>query len=500
MKSQIIIVLGLVGLLLAGCKEDSSMAGTAVLEPTDEIVIREDTFPLHTMIDTCDYIISSPDSFLLGERQTMYGNIKTDILTQLACPEGYSYPEGVVFDSIRILLYYTTWTGGNLSPLSINIYEMDRQTLEYSPSPKYKTNEDVSRFCSLEDSTRILMQERIVVPSRYSDSAYSSSLGDYIPSIVFKVDPNSAFFKRFTSVYSYGTQDQFNQQVLKGFYITTNFGSSSVLHIASIGMVVDYHFSYERFDGQVVTEVGEKGFYANSEVKQINRYEYEDRAKLLNDLRKDSSLYDYIVAPAGVYTYVDLPMRQMYDTIYRIVDASDIAFSEQQYQTYAAYVNKAQLKVMVDNSVFWAEQKRNNMTYAPVADQVLLIKCGHNNERLHSFFENKELPSDTVAVLSTLYSSVNKQGDTEWYYSFDISTLITNILHTDPKALPLDESELRVALVPVTTVTSTNNNGRTAVVSIKEAQTVSATQLYSTKNPAAQTTLQVVSSRFYKDY
>ena len=51
------------------------MAGTAVLESTDVIKVREDTFPISTMIDTCDYIISSPDSFLLGEREETYGTI-----------------------------------------------------------------------------------------------------------------------------------------------------------------------------------------------------------------------------------------------------------------------------------------------------------------------------------------------------------------------------------------------------------------------------------------
>lgn len=488
-KERVIVLLVFIGMLLAGCKSDSSVAGTAVLEPNDLIVVREDTFPLFTSIDTCDYIISSPDSFLLGERETAYGTIKADILTQLACPEGYSYPEGTVFDSIRIFLYYGSWTGGDLSPLSITIYEIDKATLEYSPTPKYKTNEDVSRFCSLDDSTLILKQKRIVVADRYTDSAYSATLDAYIPAVSFTVDPNSAFFKRFTSVTSYGTQEEFCKDVLKGLYITTDFGSSTALHVASISMAVDYHFTYERFDGQIVTETGEKGFYANSEVKQINRYIYDDRADLLDNLRLDT-LYNYVIAPAGIYTYIDLPMRQMYDTI----------LGAERYSSHSAYINLAQLKVMVNDSLFWTEGKKHYMTYAQAADQVLLMRCGHNNGRIHKFFEDKELPSDTVAILSNLLTGVDANGNTIYYYSFDISSLLTNILHTNPEQLPDDEPTLRVAIVPVSTITSTNSSGTTTVVSIKEAQTISATRLYSTKNPAAQTTLQVVSSLFHKDY
>lgn len=455
------------------------MAGTAVLEPTDRITVREDTFPLMTMIDTCDYVISSPDSFLLGERKTRYGTIKADILTQMACPEDYSYPENVVFDSMRIYIFYTSCVGSERSPLSINMYEMDKQTLEYNPNPKYKTNEDVSRFCSLDDSTRILSQERIVVAEHHNDSTYFASLDAYLPVVSFSVDPNSAFFKRFTSYTSYGTQKEFNEQVLKGLYITTDFGSSTVLNVSNIGMIVNYHFTYERFDGEVVTETGEKSFYSNSEVKQLNRYIYEDRASLLQTLQQDS-LYNYLVAPAGIYTYIDLPMHQMYDTI----------LGEERYATHSAYVNLAQLKVMVN--------KEDGSS--PFADQVLLIKCGDNNSRLHSFFENKELPSDTVAVLGSLTTGVDVSGNTIYYYLFDISSLLTGILHTNPQALPDNEQTLRMALVPVSTIMSTSSNGTTHIVSIKEAQTISATPLYSTKNPAAQTTLQVVSSLFFKDY
>lgn len=479
----------MVSLLVASCKDDSSRAGVAVLESTDIIQVREDTFPIFTMIDTCDYIYSSPDSFLLGERMTEYGTVKVDLLTQLACPEGYSYPEGVVFDSIRIYLYYTTWVGGDLSPLAINIYEMDRSTLEYNPSPRYKTNEDISRFCSLEDSTLILSQERIVVADRFKDSVYSSSLGAYLPVISFTVDPNSAFFKRFASVTSYPSQQEFSEKVLKGLYITTDFGSSTVLNISNIGMFVNYHFTYERFDGEVVTETGEKGFYANSEVKQLNRYLYEDRALLLERLKKDS-LYNYIVAPAGVYTYVDLPLRQMYDTI----------LGADRYNTHSAYVNWAQLKVSVDKAAFLEDKGRVSVTAAAPADQVLLVKCGKDNARLHAFFEDKELPTDTVAVLSNLNTSVDAEGNTVYFYSFDISSLLTKVLHTDPTLLEDEQSTLRVALVPVSTIISTNSNGQTRVVSIKESQTISATKLYSTKNPAAQTALQVVSSLFFKDY
>lgn len=480
-----IILVGAIAGGLVGCKDDSSMAGRAVLDPdNDKILVRENTFLFSSTIDTCDYVVAAADSFLVGERHTEAGAIRADLLTQLACPVDYAYPATTEFDSIKISLYYSSWTGDNLAPLSINMYEMDRATLEYAPEPPYHTNEDLSKYCSLSPDTKILEHERIVVAERYQDSAYSLATESYQPMVSFKVDPGSKFFQRFTSHKKYTTQEDFNQNILKGIYITTDFGGSTVLHVTDVTMEVYYHFSYKTFLGRDTTVKDMKGFYANAEVKQLNRYVYEDRAALLENLRSDT-LYDYLVAPAGIYTYIDLPIRQIYDTILG-----------DQYGKKSAYVNLAQLRVQVYDST-WVTSITDNARLAPQASYVLLIRAGEQNARLHSFFENKELPMDTVAVLSQLYSGVDSVGNTIRYYSFDISTILTHVLHTSPDKLNSEQDQMRVALVPVTAVFSTDNN---RVISIKEAQTVSATRLYSAKNPATHMSLQVVSSLFSNIY
>lgn len=480
-----IILVGAITGGLISCKNDSSMAGRAVLDENDKILVKENTFLFSSTIDTCDYIIAAADSFLIGERQTETGAIRADLLTQLACPEGYSYPETTEFDSIKISIYYSSWTGDNLAPLSINMYEMDKATLEYAPEPAYHTNEDLEKYCSLEPETRILEHERIIVAENYQDSAYSMATGTYVPMVSFNIDPNSAFFQRFTSHKRYTTQDDFSQNILKGLYITTDFGGSTVLHVVDVTMQVYYHFTYKTFLDRDTLVNDVKGFYANAEVKQLNRYLYQDRSALLDELRADT-LYDYLVAPAGIYTYIDLPMRQIYDTILG-----------DQYDTKVAYVNLAQIRVQVYDST-WVTSNTGNARLAPQADYVMLMKAGENNARIHSFFENKELPLDTVAILSPLYSGVDSVGNTIHYYSFDISTVLTNILHSPQTQLSNNQEMMRMALVPVTVSFSANNS--TQVTSIKEAQTISATRLYSAKNPATHMSLQVVSSLFSKMY
>lgn len=129
LKISIFIV---IACIWVSCKDDVASAGQAVLDEDDAIIVLVDTFPLTSCIDSCDAIISQADSFLLGEIETDYGLLRASILTQLACPEGYSYPKGATVDSICLFMYYASWAGDASSPLSINAYQMDKGTFTYS--------------------------------------------------------------------------------------------------------------------------------------------------------------------------------------------------------------------------------------------------------------------------------------------------------------------------------------------------------------------------------
>ena len=151
---------------LTACKDDVGTAGQAVLDDEDAIIVLADTFALHSEIDSCKAIISQADSFLLGEIETDYGLVRGSILTQLACPEGYSYPDGATVDSICLFMYYSSWVGDGYSPLAVNAYLMDRGTFAYSRT--YPTDLNISDFCSREKA--ILVNHRIVVAAEKLDS------------------------------------------------------------------------------------------------------------------------------------------------------------------------------------------------------------------------------------------------------------------------------------------------------------------------------------------
>ena len=133
-------------------------AGASGLGEQDAISVKADTFVVSSVLGESAAINISPDSFLLGECDTHFGTIHADVLTQLACPVGYAYPNVMVIgndtinthlevDSVCLYLYYQNWYGDGNTPLGITVYEMDRATLDYDT--RYPNDTTLSSFCCL---------------------------------------------------------------------------------------------------------------------------------------------------------------------------------------------------------------------------------------------------------------------------------------------------------------------------------------------------------------
>lgn len=447
--------IGLVLLAIAGlwtaCKDDVADTGISVLDEDDMIIVLADTFAISSAIDSCEAIISQADSFLLGEIETDYGLLRASVLTQLACPEGYSYPEGFTVesvDSICLFMAYTSWVGDENSPVAINAYMMDRKTFRYNST--YPTDLKIEDYCSRDKS--ILTNHRIVVAAEKMDSIRNSS-GTYTPMIRMRV--NDDFLHYFASIQSFESQEGFNE-VFKGLLLETSFGSSVMLNISDIALGVYYHFQYNKAGRDTIVN-DMKAFYANSEVRTVNHLTYRDKKEWVETLQNDSDTYNYIIAPAGVYTRLRVPMTQIADSIFAKVGEK------------RPYVNKAEVRVSVENMD--KEDGRNG--WLTPSKYMLLIRENSTKR----FFENKELPSDTCALLGELTQGIDSVGNEIYYYSYDLSDFLVNQLRQAS-----NDSILNMLLVPVTIGTTTTSLSSTAVSSVRQQQTMSATKIRSAKN------------------
>ena len=453
---KLIGVLAVIACCWTACKDDVATIGESVLDEDDAIIVLTDTFSLLSGIESCPAILSQADSFLLGEMETDYGLLRASILTQLACPEGYSYPEGFSVDSVDsvcLFMNYSSWVGDANSPIAIDAYMMDKGTFLYNGI--YPTDLDIDMYCSREKS--ILTNHRIVAAYEKQDSISNQS-GQYIPMIRIRV--NDDFMRYFASIQSFDSQAAFNEQ-FNGLLIETSFGSSTILNITDVALGVYYHFSYKKGDRDTLVS-DMKAFYANSEVRTVNHLYYQDKQAWIETLQKDSDSYNYIVAPAGIYTRLRFPMAQIADVIYEKVGDK------------RPYVNKAEVLIDVNNvfSGTASEVKRND--WLQPTNYMLLIR----EESIGRFFEKKELPSDTCALLGQLTQGTDTLGNTIYYYSYDMSDLMTNQLRRQT-----NDTILNMLLVPVSVSMSTlSAYSTTAVSSVRQQQTLSATKIRSAKN------------------
>ena len=436
-------------LLWTACKDDVTTTGESILDENDAIIVLADTFSISSAVDSCDAIISQADSFLLGEIETDYGVLRASVLTQLACPEGYTYPEGFTVDSICLFMYYSSWVGDDKSPLAINAYLMDKNTFRYNST--YPTDLNIDDYCTRSKS--ILTNHRIVVASEKRDSIRNTN-GQYIPMVRMRV--NDDFMQDFASITNFESQDKFNEQ-FKGLLLETSFGSATMLNISDVALGVFYHFQYNKA-GKDTTVSDMKAFYANSEVRTVNQLVYRNKKEWVETLQQDSDTYNYIIAPAGVYTRLRIPMEQITDKIFTRTELK------------RPYVNKAEIRVSVMNMD--PDNNDRNDWLLP-SSHMLLIK----EKSMTRFFKNRELPSDTCALLGQLTQGVDSVGDAIYYYSYDMSDFLTNQLRKEE-----NDSILNMLLVPVTINTTTTNTSANAVTSVRQQQTISATKIRSAKN------------------
>lgn len=460
--------LSLLAILLisfSSCKNDVVTAGSAVLSGEDSLVVRADTFSLTSALVRGKAIAVTPDSFMLGELDSKYGHLHADVLTQLACPLGFEYPENAELDSVCIFLYYRTYYGDGSTPLAIHAYAMDRATFNYNePLP---SDTAISTYCSLDDSTRLLVRPAIVTADAYTDSTYSSASEEYIPAIVLKLKDEWA--RRLFAANDYSSQEAFNK-LFGGIYLTTEFGGSTLLNVIDINMAIYYHFTYLRAGVDTVVEKDMKGFYANREVRQLNRYMWQESD--LEALEKNTDT-TFIISPAHIYTQLSFPMAQMQSVIADAVGGR------------RPYVNRAHLTLPVLNYYDGLDADRTRDDWAQPAQNMLLIR----KSDLERFFNDEIQLSDSIAMYATLQSVTDTLDITTYSYEFDLSTLLTKQLREQ------QYTTLDMLLVPVTITTSTTSSSYT-ITDVSYNQALSATEIFSAQHPLYQLELEVVYSGF----
>ncbi len=356
-----------------------------------------------------------------------------------------------------------------MAPLGITVYELDKATMNYDT--RYPSDTALSTFCSMHDSTRVTTMPHVAIPKAYVDSAYDSQNDVYVPCIRIKL--SDRFAKRFFAAKDFSSQEAFHE-LFKGLYITTNFGGSTVLYISEISLQVYYHFTYPRQGGDTIMS-DMKAFYANSEVRQLNRFTYPDREEVLLHYSANMDT-NYIISPANIYTRLSLRMDSIINRMqYQLGDPDE----------YRLYVNRANLTVEVLYDTEGNATRPRDTWDLPAGYMLLVLE-----DKMETFFAKNELPSDTTAILSSLNATSDTLGNISYHYTYDLSGLLTEQLRKSHQP-----EHLNFYLVPVAVQNSTTSS---SVSSVKQLQTISTTCIRSANNANAPMDIEMVYSGFNK--
>jgi len=433
--------------VLQACKNTDSV-GESVMPGSESISVLADTCSVQTSPAIAGAILSSPDSFLLGECDNKFGTVRADMLVQLTSPVGFQYPTGSEVDSVKLFLFYKTWYGDGHTPMEISVYQMDRgKTFDFSGD--YYDTLSVAEYCS---KSKLLGRKNILAAEPQDTAVSTYGASSSISFITIPMSKDMCQLLGNNDVFL--SQEKFNE-LLNGLYITCTYGGATILYVSQINLTAFYHFSYQKAGtNQDTTVVSNKSFYFSSEVRGVNRIAYPRR----NEQVFSSTDTRYIVAPNCEYARLSIPMKQFKDKIYSKMGKK------------RPYVNLAKLDLEVNNVYKGAARDKMRDDWAQPAPYMLLIR----ENAIERFFKNHEIPDDTCAVYSALRTGA--RGDsTYYYYYYDMSTLLTKELRA-----PVSPDSLHLVLVPIDVEFMSNDSTSSGtVIGVKHKQTISATAISS---------------------
>lgn len=397
---------------LYSCTDNLADVGANIQPDGDGITIGKGIFNVVTENSALDALtcFTNPDFMLLGEiSDNKYGTTKAEVLAELMHPTESSNPNTVV-DSAKIILTYS-FRGDTVSPIQISAYEMTKRLT----NPVYYTNIDANAYCD----KSILLGKKIIRIKKNSTGTDTTCIN---------LSKNDA--ERLFKLKEYYNNHENFMSNFKGIYLTTDFGKSTMLYlhkttgvegIANEILIRLYtHYTYKINNDSVQKVYKKIDYVANTEVRQLSRITHPDRSSIV--LHADSN---YISSPANFYTKVTIPMKT-------IRDSMELALGSKKRA-----INRALLKVEVTVP--------NSSVYPlpiQMVDKMVLMK----KDTLNSFLiSNKLFPANNFAIVSSVSSSKNATtGLTEYFYSYDLSALITNELKTNKTA-----EKLEMVLLPV---------------------------------------------------
>ncbi len=457
MKKLYIYFVVALAFFIISCNKDESV-GVEIKPQEDEIIVESDTFIIESENYYIPAISAQADSMILGEfYSAKYGTTKAELLIQIAPPIDYKFPEAKYNpqpDSLVLMMYYNSWFGSPYAPLEFSVYEINKQTIDYNT--QYLSNLEIGDFC---DST-ILMGKRLMTSIDLSraDSVQEDTAKTPYVRYKFSEVQLKRFFNMPQDVYK--NESAFLNE-FKGLYITTRYGSSTLINFNQISMHLYYHYTYQKNGKDTIVNTSIV-YPSNKEVRQLNKFTHPN---IENIAVCDDSI-NYIKSAAGIYPKIRIPIGKMSKRIYDKIGNQQLN------------INAAEILIETINY-------EDSDTYMGLPYYLLAL----TTEQFDDFIKYNTVPTatDTTAIIANY--NVTKGG-----YKLDLAYFITKYLRN--KTVNEDDV-IEMILMPVNIQTATSSTtSTTSVTNIKPLTQLAATTIRSGKNSTSPMRLKILYNGF----
>lgn len=465
----------------ASCDDTTDTIGTSLINNTDNLEVKADTFTVTSRSIMPTAISSRSNIGYLGrvidpETNTI---VSCDYMVQFNALENFEMPSSdkiksiedgqITADSCEIHLQYYAdeFYGDSLAQMKMTVYEMDTPMEEgvsyysnYDPMLEGLIREgglQQNRTYSLTDLTENDKERtssstksiRIRLDKPYTDKEGNTynNFGTYL---LRKYYQNPQYFKN-----SY----QFVHNVMPGFFIKITDGIGSMVYIHSSSLYV-----YFKLEENGTVSKANTAFAATEEVLQTSTITYDPLS--IESLTNDNSC-TYLKTPAGIFTELTLPVDEI-----MAGHANDT-------------INSAKLVIPRINN------QANTEYTLPAPTHLLMVPT----DSLTAFFANNKVADNKSSFLT---SNLNSNNTPTSNYTFSNISALLSLMAKNKKAGKSSENWNKVVLVPVTVTYSTNSNNTKVLTKVTHDMSLTSTRLAKgTSDTGSPLRLSVIYSKFY---
>jgi hypothetical protein len=442
-KTLLILAITFSTITFVACDDDLTSLGSSIQPGGDDIFVGSDTINLTAVTRSFnDSVYARTIYGLLGEYSDLiFGNIKSDYLCEFYCAENSAFADpykmGIIIDSVRLNTEFTYFTGDTVSPMGLSVYEVTKPLKAF-----FFTSVNPENYCDMQK----LLGQSIFSIQDVPDTVISSTRIRTI-----STNLNLELGKRFYKEWKDSDGATFKnsnalKEFFKGVYVTTNFGSGSIINVDYTEFDIYYTYTYQKGDAAENTvdrdTLGVFRLPVTPEVIQMNHVKNSPPADmniLDNKLEKPDNKWPaetYMSTPAGLYTEVTIPLDS-------IVNAAVAGAGKD------AVINAANFKILGNT-----EKEVESGLSRP--SDVLFI----NKDSLPNFFFNRKLHDAQTSFVTTRSSTNN---------SYDFGNLASVINHyakyyKEKGVSPLPDLKYLIIPVTATYTQTTNSSGYTVKV------------------------------------